>query len=463
MKVCVLNGSPKGNFSVTLYTALYIEKKFPNSTFEILNVGQKIKYYEKNFDEVERSIKNADIILFSYPVYTFLAPSQLQRFISLLKIKSIENNIDFSDKFATQITTSKHFYDMTAHEYIKENCFDLGLKFISGLSADMDDLPTQKGQDEVIKFWNYVSHCVKNNIYEIPKFFNLDIPDYIQKFDNSEISGNLNQDNIEKSNKYKTIILTDTINSTNNLNSNNILNMIEDFKAIYPYDTKIINIAEYPFSGGCLGCLKCSSNGKCIYKDGFDEFLRNEIQSADAIIYAFEIKDHSMGYIFKCYDDRQFCNGHRSMTVGMPIGYLIFGNYKEENNLRIIIEARAEVGHNFLTGVSTNADEIKMMVSKLTYSLDNKYYLSQNFYGVGGRKIFRDLIYIMRGLMKADHKFYKETGVYDDLPQNDRGRMILMMFIGAIIENPKIKSQIGNKMNEAIIKPYKQVIDNIKN
>ena len=29
-------------------------------------------------------------------------------------------------------------------------------------------------------------------------------------------------------------------------------------------------------------------------------------------------------------------------------------------------------------------------------------------------KIFRDLIYVMcRGMMKADHKFYKEHGIYD--------------------------------------------------
>ena len=32
-------------------------------------------------------------------------------------------------------------------------------------------------------------------------------------------------------------------------------------------------------------------------------------------------------------------------------------------------------------------------------------------------KIFRDLIWMMRGLMKADHEFYKAHGMYD-FPQN---------------------------------------------
>ena len=34
-----------------------------------------------------------------------------------------------------------------------------------------------------------------------------------------------------------------------------------------------------------------------------------------------------MGPLFKCYDDRQFCNGHRTVTMGAPQGYLISGPY----------------------------------------------------------------------------------------------------------------------------------------
>ena len=90
------------------------------------------------------ALESADLLLFSYPVYTFIAPSQLHRFIELVKT----SGIDLSGKYATQITTSKHFYDVTAHRYIQDNCQDLGLKFIRGLSADMDDLLSKKGQME---------------------------------------------------------------------------------------------------------------------------------------------------------------------------------------------------------------------------------------------------------------------------------------------------------------------------
>ena len=68
-------------------------------------------------------------------------------------------------------------------------------------------------------------------------------------------------------------------------------------------------------------CFNWAGDGKCIYKDKFDEFLRDNIQTYDAIIIAFTIKDHSMGARFKMYDDRQFYNGHRTLTEGMLMPY----------------------------------------------------------------------------------------------------------------------------------------------
>lgn len=70
MNILVINGSPKGKNSITLHTCL------------------------------------------------FLVPSQLHRFLELLKA----SDIDLSGKAATQVTTSKHFYDVTAHRFIEDNC-----------------------------------------------------------------------------------------------------------------------------------------------------------------------------------------------------------------------------------------------------------------------------------------------------------------------------------------------------
>lgn len=169
-----------------------------------------------------------------------------------------------------------------------------------------------------------------------------------------------------------------------------------------------------------------------------------------------------MGALFKMYDDRQFCNGHRTVTVGMPMGYLISGNYAAEPNLQMILEGRAQVGCNILAGIATDRNpdaEIDKLANSLVYALENHNTQPQNFYGVGGMKIFRDLIYQMRGMMKADHRFYKSHGQYD-FPQKQKGLILKMYLVGALLSSPKLKAKIGNQMNEGMIGPYRKVIEN---
>ena len=446
MHILVLNGSPKGANSITLQTVNYLECKYPAHTFEVLHVGQRIKALEKDFAPALDAIEKADLLLFSYPVYTFIAPSQLHRFIELLK----EAKPDLSQKYATQLTTSKHFYDVTAHRYIRDNCQDLGLRYIHGLSADMDDLLTEKGQQEACGFFDHICHCVRMDHYEpfpqllpAPVHAPVEVPAEPVKATDGDV-----------------VIVTDLAEDDTQLHA-----MIDRFRAVLPIRTRIVNLREYPFRGGCLGCFNCAASGKCIYTDGFDTFLREEIQTTQAIIYAFSIRDHSMGALFKMYDDRQFCNGHRTVTMGMPMGYLISGDYSREFNLQMIIEGRAQVGGNFLAGVATDEQEpnheIDRLADTLVYALDRQYNPPQNFYGIGGMKIFRDLIWQMQGMMKADHKFYKEHGQYD-FPQKKPGRMIAMYAVGALLANPKLKTKAGGKMTEGMLMPYKKLLDKTK-
>ena len=468
MNILILNGSPKGENSITLQTVRFLELLSKKHTFTVLHVGQKIRTFEQNFSEAKTAIEQADVLLFSYPVYTFIVPYQLHRFIELMK----EHNVCVSGKIVTQITTSKHFYDITAHRFIQENCQELGMNYIRGLSADMEDLPTKKGQEEAKKFWSHFLWSVKQEIYE-PCYLKNTLPHYkpitIPKDNfssnvtcaNSDLEEKLNTNSSNNTTKKigDVVIITDTTPDNTQLNS-----MIARFQAKLSIQSRIVNITDYPFKGGCLGCFHCATNGVCIYKDGFDAFLRDNIQKADAIIYAFTIKDHSMGSQFKLYDDRQFCNGHRTVTMGMPIGYLISGNYSEEQNLQMILEGRAQVGGNILAGIATDEKDpntaIDQLALSLEYALKHKNTQPQNFYGVGGMKIFRDLIYQMQGMMKADYRFFKKHGQFD-FPQNKKGTILAMYLVGAMLSSKKAK--MGNKMTEGMLAPYKKVLDNVKN
>ena len=443
MNILVINGSPKGKYSITLQTINYLERKFKDHTFNILNAGQSIRSIEKDFTKAREMLLTADAIIFSYPVYTFIAPSQLHRFIELMKA----DGVDISGKFATQITTSKHFYDITAHKYIEDNCHDLKLKYVKGLSADMDDLLKEEGREVAEKFFAHFIWCCERGIFE-------NAPSCKSTYNQVKATDCTATEKAKKD----IVIITDNTDESSNLAA-----MINRFRKACPYDTRIVNIAEYPFRGGCLGCFNCAVSAKCVYKDGFDEFLRNNIQKADSIVYAFTVSDHSMGSRFKMYDDRNFCNGHRTVTVGMPVGYLVSGELSAEENLRNIIEARAEVGHNFLAGVATDERdpdaEIDALALQLDYALKNKYVPSQNFWGIGGMKIFRDLIYKMQGMMRADHKFYKKGGYYKDFPQKDKGTIIKMYLVGSLLANDKIRKKMGNKMNDGMLMPYNKMFE----
>ena len=146
-------------------------------------------------------------------------------------------------------------------------------------------------------------------------------------------------------------------------------------------------------------------------------------------------------------------------------GYLIDGAYSREQNLSVIIEARAQVGSNFLAGVAANEADpdgaIDALAQKIGYALENKYVPPQNFYGVGGMKVFRDLIWLMQGMMKADHKFYKAHGQYD-FPQKKWPTMLKMYLVGMLISNPKLMAKAGSAMTDGMLAPYRKALEKAK-
>ena len=430
MEILVINGSPKGPDSITLHTCLYLEKKFPQHRFTFLEAGRRIRSFEKDFTPAMEEIRKAELIVFCYPVYTFLVPYQLHRFIELMKA----SGEDFSSKTATQVSTSKHFYDITAHRFIKDNCADMGMRCIDGLSADMDDILSPRGRKQACDWLEYV-------------MWQMEVADTAAGSSPSAA----------KNPAKRAVIVADLAREDVTLKA-----MIDRFLAVFPYECDVVNIREFPFQGGCISCFSCAADGKCAYKDGFDEFLRGNIHKHDAILYAFRIQDHSMGSRFKMYDDRQFCNGHRTVTMGTPFGYIVEGEYSKEENLRLLLEARAQVGGNFLAGVASDEGDVDanigLLSNTLCYALEHQYCPPQNFLGVGGMKIFRDLIYMMRGLMRADHKFFKSHSQYD-FPQKKWRTSLGMYLVGWLMRSKTMSRKMGGKMKEGMVGPYKKVLD----
>ncbi len=75
MKIAVLNGSPKGEISVTMQYVKFIQKKFPEHEMKIINIAERIKKIEKDktyFKEVIDEINSSDGILWAFTLYVYL-------------------------------------------------------------------------------------------------------------------------------------------------------------------------------------------------------------------------------------------------------------------------------------------------------------------------------------------------------------------------------------------------------
>lgn len=451
MNILIINGSPKGKTSITLQTCAYIKVHNPKHRYAVLNAGSQIAIFERDFTKASKLINAADLIIFSYPVYTFLAPSQLHRFVDLMVAHSQDGTITLQDKYITQITTSKHFYDITAHAFIEDNMKDLGATVIRGLSADMDDLTKESGRKDALSFFKYVCHKISINSAKDITSHSSDKNVSLSHIDLSSQHTSLSCKSLKD-----VVVVADLAP-----NDDKLKEMITEFLSYTDFNAKLVNIHDFSFRGGCISCFNCSADGTCIYKDGFKELLHDEIQSGKAIVLAFSINNHSMGSVFKTYDDRQFCNGHRTVTMGMPFGYLVNGNLSAETNLKTVMEARAQVGGNYLAGIADNEFDMKKSVRELALDLnwciENKYTQPANFYGVGGMKIFRDLIFEMQGFMKADYEFFKSHGQMD-FPQKHPGKIAAMYLVGSVMNNPNIKYKLGDEMSKGMLMPYRKYI-----
>lgn len=51
----------------------------PEHEYEVLRVGQQIRRFERDFSKAREALERAELIVFCYPVYTFLTLAQMHR------------------------------------------------------------------------------------------------------------------------------------------------------------------------------------------------------------------------------------------------------------------------------------------------------------------------------------------------------------------------------------------------
>ncbi|MFX1409053.1 MAG: NAD(P)H-dependent oxidoreductase [Promethearchaeota archaeon] len=462
MKIVVLNGSPKGDLSVTMQYILYFQKKFPQHEFKILNVAQQIKHLEQDqqkFHKIINEIKESDGIIWGTPVYVLLVPSQYKRFIELI----IENNAEgaFKDKYTVALTTSIHFFDHTAHNYIHAICDDLGMKYVGKFSPDMNDLMTAENRIKLILFAENFFYAIENNIPTSKHFPPLNYRNFNYNPSESE-----NEKHKISTEGKKILILTDSTDEQTNLGK-----MIKTFQNSFSGNIDIINIFDIDIKGGCLGCLQCGYDNQCAYKDKdeFMEFWNLKLKASDILVFAGNIKDRYISSRWKMVFDRAFFNNHVPTLIGKQIAFIISGPLSQIPNINQIFQAYIESQGsncvNFITDEFGDSAELDSLLQNFAHQLirfsDSNYIQPETFLSVGGKLIFRDAVYTrLRLVFRADDKYYEEHGFYNTFPQNDkRAKEMNEQLIPVIENNEKFRKKFYSMINKAIINPIKTIVD----
>ncbi len=452
MKICVINGSPKGQDSVTMQYVRFLREAFSEHTFTIENVGQEISLIGTKEDawmRLTKEIAASDAILWATPVYFMLVPSQLKHFIELVFARNAKDA--FSGKYAASLTTSVHFFDHTAHAYLHAVSEDLGMHWAGFFSAKMEDLLSVQHQEELAGFCSDFLDTASRR----PPVQRWYLP----------VTGNnfiyrpgAAPEAFETRGKH-VVILTDGAPGSN------LERMVTRVAACFGKAATVLSLSEAGMKGGCLGCCRCAFDNTCVYTDGFSSFWKETVRKADILILAGTVRDRYLSAAWKQCFDRSFFMGHTPNFPGKQVGILIEGPFSQLATLREVLTAYVSMQGANLAGIVTDEDEnpgaidarIDALADRCIRLTESGYVAPLTFPAVAGHKVFRDEIWSeLRAVFKADHRYYKKHGFYD-FPQKQYGRRVKTTLLSCLLDLPPIRKETVRTMKQHIIKPFAKV------
>lgn len=445
MKIIVLSGSPKGELSITLQYVHFLQNKFPQHDLRVFHVSQRIKKIEKDekvFQEIVDEVRSSDGVLWAFGLYILAVPSQYMRFIELISERGVEDA--FKDKYAAVLTTSIHYFDHTAHNYMRAVCEDLNMRYADGLSLDLQDLTDKDRRRGLTTFAENFFEAIEKRFTTARLFKRLTFTDFVYEPSPPE--------NRIATKGKKCVVLTDAYDSNSNLGK-----MIDRFKQSFAEEIDVIDLNDIDIRGGCLGCMRCGYDYKCVQKDGFTGFYNNRVRTADIVVFAGEVRGRYLSSKWKEFYDRAFFWNHTPSLVGRQLGYLISGPLSQTANLIQILEAsstaRQDANHaDIVTDECENSAEtdalIQSFAERLVSFAEKGYVRPQNFLGVGGHKVFRDDIWgRLRMIWQADHRYYKKHGKYD-FPQKDLKVWIVNAVMITLTRIPRFREKFYTNLTK---------------
>jgi multimeric flavodoxin WrbA len=456
VKIVVLNGSPKGATSVTMQHAAWLAGEFPEHRFVVLHVARRAERLARDrqaLEEVLEEVRSADGVLWAFPLYIGLVCSQYKRFIELAY--EPEATTAFRGKYAAALSTSIHFYDQIAQQYIHSVCDDLGMAYTGFYAAGMRDVLKE---EERRRFRGFGEDFLESMAARIPvPRLHAPLPAPELTFEPSAparpvVSGG-----------KRIVILTDERPKDRNL-----VAMTRRLAAAFVGPVETINLWEVGTKGGCQGCLRCGPENRCAWegKDGFIEFYKQRLKNADILVFAGTIVARQLSWKWREFFDRSFFNTHQPSLTGKQVAFLVSGSLSAVPELRTLYEAWMEFQRsNLVAFVSDEAEssvalgaQLDGLARRLVRLAEEGYVRPMTFLGVGGMRIFRDDIFAeLRVVFRADHKYYRKAGYYD-FPQRQPLRMLMVRTMALVTGLPAISRRMSSGMRQFMLMPYRRLL-----
>ncbi len=459
MEILVLNGSPKGDLSVTMQYIAFLAKKQPGHTYTIVNIAQRCSQLENDpaaFAALIGQVRAADAVLWAFPLYYFLVHGQYKRFIELIGERGAAEA--FRGKYAASLSTSIRFFDHTAHNYINAIADDWGMRYFGRYSAKMNDLFIPAEQGRLLAFTDAFLAAVARGLPTARAHRPL-VP-VAHPYTPGPASPPVDTGG------RKVLIVTDEAPGDANLAA-----MTARLAAAFAGPVETVSLRGLDIKGGCLGCCRCAYDNTCVYEgtDGFTAFYREKVKTADIIVYAGAIRDRYLSARWKTYFDRTFFLNHVPTLAGKQFAFLVSGPLAQLANLRQIFESYAELQHagflGFVTDEGAPAETdalLDNLAATAAIQAARAYFPPPSFLGVAGAKLFRDEIWSqLRFPFVADHRYYQAHGLYD-FPQRDWAARLRSVFMYWLAHIPAVRKEVyGPKLPEHMIAPLKKLVDSL--
>jgi len=248
MEIIVLNGSPKGEQGITLQYIRFLQKKYPMHNFRILHIAQRIKRLERDgtaFSEVLAEIRGADLVLWATPVYYLLVPSQYKRFIELVDERGGAEA--FAGRYAAALTTSIHFYDHTAHNYLAGISEDWRMRYYGGYSAEMMDLQRPEDREQLLHFADGLFAAVAQGA-PVPQSYVPVVPHNLTYTPGPSDGAHRPALALNPGRALQALIISDGLDRSPNLER-----MVTRLAASFDWPVEVVDLTAMDIKAGCQG------------------------------------------------------------------------------------------------------------------------------------------------------------------------------------------------------------------